>query len=141
MTRDQVRQIAETKMPDLNANDIDAAMKIVEGTARSMGITVRRLTPAIEVGGRSGRSNHKETTMAKKSKAQAEALRSFDRQTLYSAGDALGIVRTVAHAKFDESIDAVFTLGIDPRKADQLVRGTVSLPHGTGKSMAGARVR
>jgi large subunit ribosomal protein L11 len=41
VTRDQVRAIAETKMPDLNANDIDAAMKIVEGTARSMGITVR----------------------------------------------------------------------------------------------------
>jgi large subunit ribosomal protein L11 len=41
VTRNQVREIAETKMPDLNANDIDAAMKIVEGTARSMGITVR----------------------------------------------------------------------------------------------------
>jgi large subunit ribosomal protein L11 len=41
VTRGQVREIAETKMPDLNANDIDAAMKIVEGTARSMGITVR----------------------------------------------------------------------------------------------------
>ena len=40
VTKEQVRQIAETKMPDLNANDIDAAMKIVEGTARSMGITV-----------------------------------------------------------------------------------------------------
>lgn len=40
LTRDQVREIAEGKMPDLNANDIDAAMKIVEGTARSMGITV-----------------------------------------------------------------------------------------------------
>lgn len=41
VTRDQVRQIAETKMTDLNANDIDAAMKIIEGTARSMGITVK----------------------------------------------------------------------------------------------------
>ncbi len=42
VTRAQVRQIAETKMPDLNANDIDGAMKVVEGTARSMGITVDR---------------------------------------------------------------------------------------------------
>jgi large subunit ribosomal protein L11 len=41
VTKDQVREIAETKMPDLNANDIDAAVKIIEGTARSMGITVR----------------------------------------------------------------------------------------------------
>ena len=40
VTRDQVRQIAETKMPDLNANDVDAAMKIIAGTARSMGITI-----------------------------------------------------------------------------------------------------
>ena len=40
VTRDQVREIAETKLPDLNANDVDAAMKIIEGTARSMGITV-----------------------------------------------------------------------------------------------------
>ena len=42
VTRDQVREIAQTKLPDLNANDIDAAMKIVEGTARSMGVTVER---------------------------------------------------------------------------------------------------
>jgi large subunit ribosomal protein L11 len=40
LTRDQLRQVAETKMPDLNANDIEAAMKIVAGTARSMGVTV-----------------------------------------------------------------------------------------------------
>ena len=44
LTKDQVREIAETKLPDLNANDIDAAMKIVEGTARSMGVTDRGLT-------------------------------------------------------------------------------------------------
>lgn len=73
--------------------------------------------------------------MAKKSKKQADALRRFDRQTLYSPGDALDLVRTLAFAKFDESVDAVFMLGIDPRKADQLVRGAVSLPHGTGKSV------
>lgn len=41
ITKDQVRQIAQTKMPDLNANDIDAAMKMVEGTARSMGVTIK----------------------------------------------------------------------------------------------------
>ncbi|MFM7578283.1 MAG: 50S ribosomal protein L11, partial [Microcystaceae cyanobacterium] len=41
LTRDQLREIAQTKMPDLNANDIDAAMKIIEGTARNMGVTVK----------------------------------------------------------------------------------------------------
>ena len=44
LTRDQVREIATTKMPDLNANDLDAAMKIIDGTARSMGVTVDGLT-------------------------------------------------------------------------------------------------
>ncbi len=73
--------------------------------------------------------------MAKKSKAQADALRRFDRNNLYGPSDALDLVKTLAYAKFDESVDVVFTLGIDPRKADQLVRGTVSLPHGTGKSV------
>lgn len=73
--------------------------------------------------------------MAKKTKQQADALRRFDRNTLYAPSDALDLVKTLAYAKFDESVDAVFTLGIDPRKADQLVRGTVSLPHGTGKSV------
>ncbi len=73
--------------------------------------------------------------MAKLSKAQAEARRRYDKNTLYSPRDAMDLVKTMAHVKFDESVDAVFQLGIDPRKADQLVRGTVSLPHGTGKTI------
>ncbi len=73
--------------------------------------------------------------MAKQSKAQADAYRRFDKQTLYPPADAVELVKTLAHAKFDESVDAVFNLGIDARKADQLVRGTVSLPHGTGKTL------
>jgi large subunit ribosomal protein L1 len=73
--------------------------------------------------------------MAKQSKAHADAYRRFDKQTLYPPADAVELVKTLAHAKFDESVDAVFNLGIDARKADQLVRGTVSLPHGTGKTL------
>ena len=73
--------------------------------------------------------------MAKQSKAAADAARRYDRTALYPPPDALDLVKTLAHAKFDESVDAVYTLGIDARKADQLVRGTVSLPHGTGKSI------
>ncbi len=73
--------------------------------------------------------------MAKLSKAQADARRRYDKHTLYPVRDALGLVKTLAHGKFDESVDAVFKLGIDARKADQLVRGTVSLPHGTGKEV------
>ncbi|HSF84073.1 MAG TPA: 50S ribosomal protein L1 [Acidimicrobiia bacterium] len=73
--------------------------------------------------------------MTKLSKAQADARRRYDKNSLYPAHDALELVKTLAHSKFDESVDAVFQLGIDARKADQLVRGTVSLPHGIGKEV------
>ncbi|MDQ3782878.1 MAG: 50S ribosomal protein L1 [Actinomycetota bacterium] len=73
--------------------------------------------------------------MAKLTKAQTEAARRYDKLVLHSPSDALELVRAMAHAKFVEGIDAVFQLGIDARKADQLVRGTVSLPHGTGKTV------
>ena len=64
-----------------------------------------------------------------------EALRAnVDRNKLYAVQDALGMVKTGATAKFNESIDAVINLGIDARKSDQLVRGAIVLPNGTGKT-------
>jgi len=59
----------------------------------------------------------------------------FDRSKEYPPGEALRIVRGFPSAKFDEAVELAFRLGIDVRKADQMVRGTVSLPHGTGKSV------
>ena len=73
--------------------------------------------------------------MAKKTKNTAAAKRQYDKTKQYGPADSLALVRSMAFAKFDESVDAVFNLGIDARKADQLVRGTVSLPHGTGKTI------
>jgi len=73
--------------------------------------------------------------MARLTKAQTEAARRYDKLTLHSPADGLELVKSMAHAKFVEGVDAVFQLGIDARKADQLVRGTVSLPHGTGKTV------
>jgi large subunit ribosomal protein L1 len=73
--------------------------------------------------------------MAKKTKNRAAAKAQYNKASLYSPEDAATLVRSMAFAKFDESVDAVFSLGIDARKADQLVRGTVSLPHGTGKDV------
>lgn len=58
-----------------------------------------------------------------------------DKEKLHTPDDAIGLVRRLSFAKFDESVDAVFNLGIDARQADELVRGTVSLPHGTGKTI------
>jgi large subunit ribosomal protein L1 len=68
-------------------------------------------------------------------KKYLEAAARYDKQTPYAPNEALELVKTLAPAKFDETVEAAFQLGIDPKKADQLVRGTVSLPHGTGKSV------
>ena len=70
--------------------------------------------------------------IGKRTKAAREGI---DREKLYPVDEAVKLVKARAKAKFDETIDAVFRLGIDPRKADQIVRGTVALPHGTGKEV------
>jgi large subunit ribosomal protein L1 len=58
-----------------------------------------------------------------------------DRSRQYSIAEAVGLVKQAAFAKFDETVDVAVNLGVDPRHADQVVRGTVVLPHGTGKSV------
>ncbi|MCE2754421.1 MAG: 50S ribosomal protein L1 [Ignavibacteriae bacterium] len=63
------------------------------------------------------------------------AMKNVDLTKEYALRDAVELVKKNATAKFDESFDVAIRLGVDPRKADQLVRGTVSLPHGTGKSV------
>ena len=69
---------------------------------------------------------------AKKYKA---AVALFDRDQQYTPGEAVAIVKKTASKKFDESVDVAVRLGVDPRKADQTVRGTVALPCGTGKTV------
>jgi large subunit ribosomal protein L1 len=64
-----------------------------------------------------------------------DALKRFDRDQLFSPTEALGLVVSLASAKFDETIELAVRLGVDPRKADQMVRGTVALPSGTGKDV------
>lgn len=68
-------------------------------------------------------------------KKYREASQQYDRNARYPARDAVELVRSLASANFDETIEVVYSLGIDPKKADQLVRGTVSLPHGSGKEV------
>lgn len=73
--------------------------------------------------------------MAKQSKRMAAIAAKINREKLYPVTEALTLIKEVATAKFDESIDIAVQLGIDPKKSDQLVRGSVVLPAGTGKSV------
>ena len=68
-------------------------------------------------------------------KRYSSAVANVDRAKLCNASEALETVKTASFAKFDESVDVAVHLGVDPRHADQIVRGTVVLPHGTGKSV------
>ncbi len=73
--------------------------------------------------------------MAKQSKKQKAQAGTVDRERLYEVDEAIGIVKKNATAKFDETIEVALNLGVDPRHADQMVRGVVTLPAGTGKSV------
>jgi len=69
------------------------------------------------------------------SKYRKEALSKFDTEKSYSLEDASKIIKDISKQKFDSTVDLAVKLGVDPRKANQMVRGTVSLPHGTGKDV------
>ncbi len=73
--------------------------------------------------------------MAKLTKNHKEALAKFDKNAVYSLSDAADVVKKISYTKFDASVDLDIRLGVDPRKANQMVRGVVTLPHGTGKTV------
>jgi len=68
-------------------------------------------------------------------KKLADARKQIDRDRLYHPVDALTLARTTSPVKFDATVEVAFRLGVDPRRADQMVRGTVSLPNGSGKTL------
>jgi len=73
--------------------------------------------------------------MAKLTKKQKEAVAKFDKNKLYSLSEAVELVKDITFTNFDASVDLDIRLGVDPRKANQMVRGSVTLPHGTGKDV------
>lgn len=73
--------------------------------------------------------------MSKNTKKHTEARAKVDRTKSYQLSDALGVIKETAHAKFDETVDVAIRLGVDPRHADQMVRGAVVLPNGLGKDV------
>src|SRR6476646_6539547 len=117
ITRKQVEEIAKQKLPDLNAADLEAAMRIVAGSARSMGVIVEGME------------------MAHVSKRRKAFAKKVDHAKSYPALDAMKLVKETATAKFDEAVDVAVNLGIDAKKSDQTVRGSVVLPAGTGKKV------
>jgi len=70
-----------------------------------------------------------------KGKKYTDALKRFDREGMHGPSEAVDLVKSLATANFDESVELAVRLGVDPRKADQIVRGTVALPSGTGKDV------
>ena len=73
--------------------------------------------------------------MARIAKKRVEANKKVDSTRAYTLTDACNLVKEISSTKFDASVDVAVRLGVDPRKANQMVRGTVALPHGTGKDM------
>ena len=73
--------------------------------------------------------------MGKISKKRKEALSKYDKENLYSLMEACEVVKKITNTKFDSSVDVDVKLGVDPRQANQMVRGTASLPHGIGKEV------
>jgi len=80
-----------------------------------------------------GRTN--EGAIMAKGKKYLDATKRYDRDNLHSPREAMDLVKSLSTASFDESVDVAMRLGVDPRKADQIVRGTVALPAGTGKTV------
>jgi large subunit ribosomal protein L1 len=72
--------------------------------------------------------------MAQHGKKYTDALAKVDREQLYGVAEAVDLIKGLARTTFDETVELAFRLGVDPRKADQIVRGTLSLPSGTGRS-------
>jgi large subunit ribosomal protein L1 len=70
-----------------------------------------------------------------KGKRYSDSLKRFDPQRLYSPGEAIDLVKSLATARFDETVELAVRLGVDPRRADQIVRGSLSLPAGTGRTL------
>jgi large subunit ribosomal protein L1 len=73
--------------------------------------------------------------MAPHGKRYREALKLLDRNTEYKLGDAIALLKKLPKARFDETVELAFKLGVDPKQSDQMVRGTVVLPHGSGKTV------
>lgn len=94
-----------------------------------------RFSISLTVGGKSVKTTlYGGNKMAKRGKKYQEAVKSIDRTKYYSISEAVHLIKTISFTKFASSVELSFRLGVDPKKADQQIRGAVVLPHGTGKT-------
>lgn len=77
---------------------------------------------------------NQKNVVGKHGKKYRQSLDKFEKEKIYTVKDAFNLLPQLAYAKFDETVEAVFNLGVDPKQSDQMVRGAVVLPHGIGKS-------
>ena len=134
VTKKQLLEIVETKKADLNARDPEMAARMIAGTARLWG---SRLWNNLKNSGRVERpvSTAPRKMPKKTSKRFSKALEMVEPGKSYSVAEAAELLGKFPKAKFDESIEIAFKMTIDPRKTDQMIRGTVRLPHGSGKEV------
>ena len=130
VTMAQVREIAEVEAEGPEHRQLRSGRRTIAGSARSMGLRWW------------SKAWHDEPRRSGKALPAASAAREgVDRDKLYTLDEAVKLVKSRAKAKFDETIEVAMNLGVDPKHADQLVRGVCNLPNGSGRTLARRRVR
>ena len=120
-------------MKDLNVIDIEGAESMIEGTARSMGITITvKCIARSHCGYPATRRAEK---LCKTWKKISEAVKHIEEGKLYQPQEAVSLLKKMNYVKFDPTLEIHMKLGVDPRHADQMVRGVAMLPAGTGKEV------
>jgi large subunit ribosomal protein L1 len=128
VTKKQVQEIAKIKLVDLNTTNLDSAVRTVMGTARNMGLEVVEAYKfrRYEIEG---------AEAMKKAGKHIENARKKVEARPYKLAEASELIKKTHHTKFNETVELAINLGVDPKHSDQVVRGTVVLPHGLGKSV------
>ncbi len=164
VTQAQIENIVKLKMADLNARDVEHAKRMVEGTARSMGLITSKSPHGRTAAGTTDRRRPTNTisiknlrqhpasndphadsslrlprneprTWSKSSSACGASTEKLPGDTPVPVEQAVTLLKQFNNTKFDQSVDIAMRLGIDPKQADQLVRGSIVLPHGIGKTL------
>src|SRR5882762_8105765 len=129
VTKKQVEEIAKIKLVDLNTTHLESAVRTVMGTERNMGLEV------VEAEKFRRYEVEDVEAMTKKSGKNVEKARKLVEVRPYKLDEAADLLKKTDHTKFNETVELAINLGVDPKHSDQVVRGTVGLPNGLGKTV------